>query len=229
MEFKDQGVCRFCLKMFAGTAMGRHLSACPARKEADKSIPGAGRLPGSIYHLRISAYKFYWLHIEVDSASPLRLIDGFLRDIWLECCGHLSAFTIRGEDYSVTSMEEAMLPWGMETNSMDVPVNRVLEVGDTFDYQYDFGSTTRLEGRVVAERRGVLPKPVRILARNNPLPFQCSGCGKPATEICLDCDELFCGRCLEKHGADSLPVVNSPRMGVCGYTGQGDFDDFPAG
>jgi hypothetical protein len=231
MEFTDEGVCRFCRKTFSGTAMGRHLAACPAKKEEDRNIPGAERAQDSIYHLRITASRYYWLHIEIDAGSSLDLLDGFLRNIWLECCGHLSEFTIGGEHYSSGPPLDTMLPWMemMESGSMEEPINQVLQVKDTFDYCYDFGSTTRLRGKVFASRRGAIPEPVRLLARNNPYKFPCSECGKPATEICLECNEFFCERCSSKHDGDYLPVVNSPRMGVCAYTGQGDPDDFPDG
>ena len=229
MEIKDEGVCRFCLKTFSGAGMGRHLVACKAKKEADKETTETKKIQ-SIYHIKISGYKVYWLHIEINSTATLELLDGFLRKIWLECCGHLSSFEIKGVNYSVSSMGESMFPWMMtEDISMDLPINQVLEVKDTFGYQYDFGSTTRLEGQVFAERRGSILEPVRILARNNPFIYQCAECGKMATEICLECDELFCDRCLITHGGDeemALPVVNSPRMGVCGYCGDEGFDDF---
>ncbi len=230
MEIKDEGVCRFCLKTFSGAGMGRHLEACPAKKEADKEAFDIIKIPSNIYHLKISAYKVYWLHIEINSLSTLELLDVFLRNIWLECCGHLSSFKIKGVNYSGSTISESMFPW-MDTEdlSLDQPLNQVLGVKDTFEYQYDFGSTTHLEGQVFAERRGVILKPVRILARNNPFAYECVECGKPATEICLECDELFCDRCLITHGGDeemALPVVNSPRMGVCGYCGDDNFDNF---
>ncbi len=45
-----------------------------------------------------------------------------------------------------------------------------------------------------------------------------------ASNICVECDEG--GFCCVRHAKDHdcgeemlLPVVNSPRMGVCGYTG----------
>jgi hypothetical protein len=38
-------------------------------------------------------------------------------------------------------------------------------------------------------------------------------------------DEGVCRFCLCGEEM-ALPVVNSPRMGVCGYAGEFDFDDF---
>ena len=105
----------------------------------------------------------------------------------------------------------------------------MLDEKDTFTYDYDFGSTTRLEGQVVAIREGYLKEPVKILARNNPLEFYCEKCGKAATELCVECGIFYCDRCLPKHECGDemgMPVVNSPRMGECAYTGEYDFDDF---
>ncbi|MGD9101357.1 MAG: hypothetical protein PVF45_12830, partial [Anaerolineae bacterium] len=91
--------------------------------------------------------------------------------------------------------------------------------------EYDFGTTTYLDLRVVAERQGAASagQPVQIMARNNPPDYRCKDCGEPATLICVYCDyPLLCDKCAETHecGEDGfLPVVNSPRMGMCGYTG----------
>ena len=70
---------------------------------------------------------------------------------------------------------------------------------------------------------------VRILARNIPPTFDCTDCSAEATQYCTDCDAFYCDTCLEGHECGeemALPVVNSPRMGVCGYYGDHDFDDF---
>lgn len=100
--------------------------------------------------------------------------------------------------------------------------------GAKFRYEYDFGSTTSLTGHVLSGRHGSIGRePVRLLARNEPLAWACARCGAPATTICPYCldtdDGLFCDAHAEVHEhADEdiyLPVVNSPRMGVCGYAG----------
>jgi len=51
-----------------------------------------------------------------------------------------------------------------------------------------FGSTTYLDGQVLAVREGVLGKnKIRILARNNPYAFTCENCGKKASGMCNAC------------------------------------------
>ncbi len=108
---------------------------------------------------------------------------------------------------------------------MDIPLKDVIQPGLKFIYKYDFGSTTELNMKCISERSGEL-KEIRILAKNDPPEYLCDKCGKLAKHICVNClwkDEgLLCDSCLEKHDCGEeriLPVVNSPRMGVCAYTG----------
>ena len=70
---------------------------------------------------------------------------------------------------------------------------------------------------------------IRILARNNPYVFACGHCGKEAAGMCAECEEFVCGQCLASHECGEemiLDVVNSPRMGVCGYSGPDTVDEW---
>ena len=230
MEIKDEGVCRFCLKTFSGRGIGRHLVACQARKQQDVEDAAKGQSPTPIYHVKVSSYKPFWLHIEMPATATLTDLDRFLKDIWLECCGHLSEFRINDTAYLIPMAIDGW--WDPEASSMDVPLRDVLSAKDRFEYQYDFGSTTHLEGQIYAVREGVLKDKVRILARNSMLEFECTNCAAEATDICVECWELYCKTCLVEHSGGeemALPVVNSPRMGVCGYTGAYDSDNFGVG
>jgi hypothetical protein len=75
--------------------------------------------------------------------------------------------------------------------SMDVALSEILKPGLKFGHQYDFGSTTALALRVIAEYEGAPPgpkeEPVRILARNDPPDIRCGKCGKPAVLVCPEC------------------------------------------
>lgn len=230
MERKNEGICRFCLKTFSGSAMSNHLKNCKVKKERDVREAANAKTKYPIYHIKISSYKDYWLHIETEAASTLRELDNFLRRIWLECCGHLSMFTIKNVDYEdVEEHGNVGEYWGRTVESLDTRLVKAMNVGDKFDYEYDFGTTTYVEGKIIAARQGALSEPVRILARNNPYIFECDECGQPATDYCSECEGFFCEQCLSDHECGeemALPVVNSPRMGVCGYTGDYDFDDF---
>ncbi len=76
-------------------------------------------------------------------------------------------------------------------------------------------------------QRGVSGKEkIRLLARNLAMSFECSKCGEPATQMCSECsweNELWlCDACGSQHECGEemlLPIVNSPRIGQCGYTG----------
>ena len=123
-------------------------------------------------------------------------------------------------------------PWGgadsiEEGERMDVAIGEVLGARDRFEYEYDFGSSTWLAGRVLADFPAVFPtRVVHLLARNNPPDNRCARCGNAATRICGQCccsgPGTFCDACAKEHdcGVEMLlPVVNSPRMGVCAYCG----------
>ena len=194
----------------AGAA--RHVNACfgsPAR--------GGG---GSAYYLRVEGLdKDYWLDLSVKKSATLDDLDAFLRDVWLECCGHLSAFSVNGRRYE--SEEHGNTHGG--TRSTKAPVGTVLAAGSTAGYEYDFGSTTELRIKVVSEIDVHEPcKAVELLARNNPPKIDCE-CGIAANCFCVECDSALCAKCAAGHrGCDEtmrLPVVNSPRTGVCGYCG----------
>lgn len=232
-EPKNEGLCRFCLKTFSGAAMGRHLMACKIKKEHDEHAAETTRRKYPIYHIKLSSYIDYWLHIEIKASSLLSELDDFLRRIWLECCGHLSRFVINEVEYQDAKAADFLdYAWGRNIKSFDTSLVEAMKVGDNFIYEYDFGTTTLVKGKVIAARQGVLTTDLRILARNNPYLFICEECHQPATEICLQCGIFLCESCLtdpEIHdcGEDmALPIVNSPRMGQCGYTGEYDFDQF---
>lgn len=230
MEHKSEGICRFCLKKYSGAGMGRHLSACKTRRDRNELELKEARKKYKIYHIKISGYKWYWLHIEIPGNAILSDLDEFLRGIWLECCGHLSAFTISGVIYDDQRNLDTFSFGHMSSESMNKRLYSVLNVKDTFSYEYDFGSTTYLDGNVLAVREGYLGKnKIRILARNNPYDFECEHCGEKGIGICAECEEFVCDQCLDSHECGEemvLDVVNSPRMGVCGYAGPDSVDDW---
>mgnify|MGYP000968031788 CR=1 FL=1 len=156
-----------------------------------------------------------------------------IRDIWVECCGHLSAFDIEGVRYEQISDNDFL--WGEPAEDMSHKLKEVLEVGMEIGYEYDFGSTTELTIKVVDYYKAPEQKEnVTILSRNNPPQFVCSICGnQKATWInafrIYDEDLFWCEECVNKleegeleayeNDVCFLPITNSPRMGVCGYEG----------
>lgn len=110
---------------------------------------------------------------------------------------------------------------------MKVAASNVLRPGMKFCHKYDFGTTTELTLRVVAEWEGETKgKSIQLLSKNEPPSIMCGMCGKIATQVCSQCiwsgAGWLCDECARKHGCGEdmlLPVVNSPRVGMCGYTG----------
>jgi hypothetical protein len=213
------GICNLCGASFSKRQMVRHLSQCAYPNGEDVAAVAQIRVdvPGSPF----------WLDLDVKMNATMRQLDEFLRDIWLECCGHLSSFEV-GHTRYVVAMSDGF--FGPEPNerSMNVRMSTALPPqGSTFAYEYDFGSTTHLRLKVVVHRQAPSRRNVvRLLARNEAPVWKCNHCNEPATSLCSYCvyegGAFACEAHVEDHkcGEEAmLPVVNSPRMGVCGYTG----------
>jgi hypothetical protein len=201
------GICEACGSRASKAAMMAHLRKCLAAKTGD--VPSGGLL----FRVQSPGASMFWLDCAATPEAKLKDLDNLLRRTWLECCGHLSDFSGAGR---------RKLP-------RSTTIGRVFAASaKRLDYEYDFGSTTALvitSSGIVDAHRG---KPVRVVARNEAPTWHCDHCGQPATTICAQC--LYDGRgfcCAvhaKKHSCGEemlLPVVNSPRMGVCGYTGEG--------
>lgn len=194
-----KGNCYLCGAELGKTAMKNHLL-----KDHDSETGQECRL------LKIEgAYdKNYWLYVDIPVDKTLNALDKFLRKIWLECCGHMSEFQGAGKSTKVGNLCE----------------------GSQFLHLYDFGSTTETLITVIGTTwRPPQREAVRLLARNIPPQFPCGKCGAPAGYV--DTERLwagenpfYCEKCAGKYADEEmlLPVTNSPRMGVCGYTGELD-------
>ncbi|OQY44538.1 MAG: hypothetical protein B6242_12480 [Anaerolineaceae bacterium 4572_78] len=216
---QSRGKCNFCEREMTKGGLARHLSSCAKRKE-HASI--ADQKPGEtqkLYHLQIQdAWNAdFWLHLEVNGSATLEDIDYYLRAIWLECCDHLSQFSIGG--------------WKGTEISKDTRVEKVLDVGTELTHIYDFGTSSETLIKAVKIRTGkpLTSHPIYLMARNNRPYVGCMECEKPASWLCLEClydlDEqgTLCNEHAESHEHDAygepIELVNSPRVGMCGYTG----------
>jgi hypothetical protein len=221
------GECSFCHRAFGKGGMARHLGACPQRRaalEAAAAKPGAKR--EKLLHLMVTGrdQPDYWMHLEMPAKTTLEEFDEFLRDSWLECCGHLSAFNIAGETYLSTLWGDYREPGD---RTMRYALGKVLSPGSSYLYEYDFGTTTELVVRVASGRVGFASdEGIVEIAVNLPPDIRCDSCGAAAIQVCSLCrwedDGWLCDECAGDHecGEDYLlPVVNSPRVGMCGYTG----------
>ena len=135
------------------TASG-HLSECIAQQDLPKE-PGSE--PTEHYQsLHLSVHDgnwLYWLELAVRADTTLRQLDDFLRGVWLECCGHLSEFTILGIRYSNLAPHRddpnaaaIRADYWMEDDEehMDIAVADVMPMDALVSYEYDYGSTTEL-------------------------------------------------------------------------------------
>lgn len=220
----SEGKCYLCEGTFSKAEMTRHLESCKERKAVSET-PSGNQKPQKtkLLHLVIEGRYLpdYWIHVEASADATLDDLDDFLRDIWLECCGHLSAFTIEEETYFSHPNYE------LGDQGMDIALSNILRPQTTFYHEYDFGTTTHLTLKVLSEEEsGRRRESFQILARNNTPLITCGVCGKIATLVCAGCiweDEGWvCDECAGEHGCGEdmlLPVVNSPRVGMCGYTG----------
>lgn len=225
----SKGTCAFCHRELSKASMTRHLQSCEQRAaleaEADSHQKGQRT---KTFHVVVEGYRLpmYWMHLEVAAEITLATLDRFLRGIWLECCGHLSVFRIGGFNYYVDTEMDAY--WDMRAKNMLVKLEEVFSPGQTCSYEYDFGSTTELIVKVISEQEvDMKGRAIQVLARNTLPITACDVCGQPATRICSQCmyedDGYLCDACAKDHecGEEMLtPMVNSPRAGVCGYTGQ---------
>lgn len=234
----SRGSCGICGGTFAKASMTRHLTTCMTRQA---TAAAAGKPAPSLvphYHVVVQGRHApgYWLHLAVRSTATLSTLDRFLRDVWLECCGHLSDFTIGQKHYAsdpappfagLAGFGFAAFAPAQEERSMRVALNRVLQPGGKAAYEYDFGTTTELTLAVAGEHD--LPRSreaVRVLARNDAPAIACSNCGAAAMHVCTECvwegEGWLCAKCAADHECGEemlLPVVNSPRVGMCAYTG----------
>jgi hypothetical protein len=230
---QQSGTCALCGADVKRTGAQKHLGECAPAHDQRTGIEQR------LVHLRVTTPESpaYWLDVEVRDDARLEALDSFLRDIWLECCGHLSAFKMNDVEYVSRDYQFDLGPvfggFGRQRpvkRRMNARLGAALPpVGERFGYEYDFGSTTSLQLRVIGERIGRLGRPaVRLLARNTLPVWPCAICAQPATLVCTYCryDEgnpFVCKKHRREHacGEDEgfMPVVNSPRMGVCGYAG----------
>ncbi|MDQ3022347.1 MAG: hypothetical protein M3R36_17525 [Bacteroidota bacterium] len=209
-EIKSEGKCIYCGETFSQKEISNHLKK--HLKEIEKDIPSESE---NSFHLCIHDGKMF-LHVLVNGNASFKTLDTFLRKIWLDCCGHLSNF--HHKTFKI---------------GMSKKFNEVLSPQLKFEHEYDYGSTTYLSVNVLGKYNVTTNNDIMLLSRNEPLKIMCSICKKrPASIICLvhledegkgyyceDCEDSHTEECEDFNDYAIAPLVNSPRMGVCGYEG----------
>ena len=206
-----KGKCYYCNKELTEKTIKRHVKNCSEMKKKIEELSAGDKKQRNQFIIAIKP-KFdgneYCIYLVIDENLSLLHIDQFLRDIWLECCGHLSAFKIKGKFY--------------QDYSMNTRLKDILSVNNKFEYEYDFGSTTYLNLEVV----DIIQVPVsfsqiEIMARNNEVKHYCQICGAEAEYYNYENDQWECKRCIDKNNdiISKFDYCNSPRDGVCCYGG----------
>ncbi|MBU3189610.1 SEC-C domain-containing protein [Clostridium bowmanii] len=221
-----KGKCYYCNKELSERTVKRHVKGCKVRKEKLEEAMASSKKTKSQYILSIVPQygsKEYCLYIAIDIDLTLQNLDSFLRNIWLECCGHLSSFIIDDVNYDSSVDEDSEFFYEDET--MDFKLAQVISVGDKFRYDYDFGSTTTLKLEVIDEYlTGEKHSQIEILARNEEIQNFCANCNQEAKYFDYEEEKFFCEDCIDEDAdmVGEFVYTNSPRDGVCGYEGDRD-------
>ena len=217
---QSRGVCVYCGAAYALGGMLKHLTACPQRQAAiTAASETAGAKKETLYLMRVRDVYVsdFWLFLEVLGSSTLQELDQYLRAIWLECCGHMSQFSFGG--------------WSGEEISMRRRISGVFKLEDELTHIYDFGTSSETLVKAVGLRSGAATTrhPIALLARNQLPEVACQACDQPAAYFCQECqiEEGESGFLCAEHANDHphedygglIALVNSPRVGMCGYRG----------
>lgn len=227
MSLRSKGSCRYCGKEYTKSSMVKHIASCKERKTWQESKVHEKKAGYFSIWVEGTYCKKYWMLLEAREDAALKDLDKFLREIWLECCGHLSTFLIDGVHYDVQpTVSQGWAP----TKSMNYQLKNILDEGMQFEYEYDFGSTTDLTLKVFNYRTGYWQKDkIIVMSRNKPIQELCDECGKNAAAVvCAEDGELLCNGCKDGHECGEevlLRLANSPRSGVCAYEGSLKYPD----
>ncbi len=216
---ENPGACAFCGETVTKRSVTKHLDKCTKWQESLEIAATCSRPVETLWYLRVQdAYnKDYWLDLEMAGSASLDRLDKYLRAIWLECCGHLSKFTIGG--------------WKGSDVGKTRKADSIFEPGLVLRHLYDFGTTSETDIKVVGSRVGkaISKHPIALFARNQMPLAICQECDQEAKWLCIEClyDDNKTGHLCDKHVeehphenyGEPLPLFNSPRSGMCGYEG----------
>ncbi len=218
-QTQPEGKCYFCQEIMTRRKLFNHLGKCVKRKEAIEKAEKSNRSSQTLFHLRAKHpyANDFWLDLEVKGSASLFDIDEYLKDIWLECCGHMSEFS-RGNFFR-------------DEIEMDKTVETTFKKEKAIYHSYDFGTTSETIVELIGTRQGksLTKNPMFLMSRNQMPEMECLDCNKVATHLCVEClyeDEsngMLCDEHTESHPHDNygdpIRLVNSPRLGMCGYEG----------
>ncbi len=214
-----KGKCLYCAGEITKSEAARHLAGCRRRQE---TISKAGNQKGqseTLYHLRVQAIGLeeFWLDLEMCASATLKNLDDYLKAIWLECCGHMSQFSVAGRGGGKISFSRRAA--------------EVFEQGAPLTHIYDFGTSSETMITALEARQGkaTTSRPIVLMARNVMPECKCIECERPAGWLCMEClnEQDVWGALCKEHAkthphddyGEPVKLVNSPRLGLCGYDG----------
>src|SRR5215207_3240515 len=139
---QSRGKCQYCGEETTRSGMTKHLAKCSKWAQAIQAADSSRQPEENLWHIRAQdAYgKDFWIDLEMRGSSTLEKLDAYLRAIWLECCGHLSKFTVGGwRGYDIGKARRADDVFTKETALLHL---------------YDFGTTSETEIQVLGSRKG---------------------------------------------------------------------------
>ncbi len=154
---------------------------------AAEGLPAPATPTRCCWHSKTGTSPSYWLVLEASPTATWDDLDSFLRHIWVECCGHLSCFNHAGMTFAYDV--DGAYEWAANPRSMAARLADTVAAGSRFSYEYDFGTTTELLGRVL----GLVPTArttgpmIEVLSRNDPPVYPCAECTASATKVCGLC------------------------------------------
>ena len=216
---QSRGKCSYCAREMTKGGLAKHIKTCAERKKRMEIANQKTAREQEIFHLEVyDAYsKDFWLHLEVNGSATLADLDHYLRAIWLECCGHMSQFSIGG--------------WVGQEIPKNTKISTAFMQKIELTHIYDFGTSSETLIKYIGQRQGkaLTKNPIELMARNNMPQIPCMECEKISTHLCIECyyetydSGLLCDEHTKDHPHDNygepMPLFNSPRVGMCGYDG----------
>lgn len=211
------GTCHICQQTVASHQIRQHLIRCIPAQTGLQPAQNPRRIAQKTACISVRAKERpHWLELGVRCDVTLRELDKFLRAIWLECCGHLSHFTVGGDVYSVLvpvpgekrrfqPEDEYQKDW----KHMRRTVSAAIPPLTRLEYEFDYGDTTELVLEHVVTfvelvQRVSPTQPwhggkIVILAQNHPL------------HACLRCGGQLTGRSFPKKTSMRTTTTSSTR------------------